>query len=270
MASLEDLAAKFSVESLPAGASDYDRLEFLFYWAKNAEQVIAALPEPTVVGDTVFGDMEDVKKAVEVVAEAANPVQVAASSMRNFLLLSFVAATWGIKAHHPNARQMLVKTGQVTAAELDADYRRRLGVLQAITKLGTSGFLDPLFALKGKALGLAPLVIGGLSIPGYIVIGTIALVVFAIALVAISLTALFLFNRFVQKWCFDDQGNPREQTMEKCPELFDEAAGLARGPSDLLSKVVTYAAVGLGVYALIVLGPDIIQGIKGFSKAARA
>lgn len=270
MASLEDLAAKFSVESLPAGASDYDRLEFLFYWAKNAEQVITALPEPTVVEDTVFDDMEDVKKAVEVVAEAANPVQVAASSMRNFLILAFVAATWGIRSQHPNARLALVKTGQVTAAELDADYRRRLGVLQAITRLGASGVLDPLFAMKGKSLGLAPLVIGAVSIPGYILIGVAAIVAFAVAFTIIAVTALFMFNRFVQKWCFDDQGNPREQTMEKCPELFDEAAGLARGPSDLLSKVVTYAAVGLGVYALIVLGPDIIQGIKGFSKAARA
>lgn len=269
MATLEDLASKFSVEQLPASASDYDRLEFLFYWAKNAEQVIAALPEPTIVEDMVFDDMEDVKKAVAAVAEAANPVQVAASSMRNFLILAFVAATWGIKSQHPNARLALVKTGQVTVSELDADYRRRLGVLQAITKLGTSGFLDPLFAMKGKALGLAPLVIGTLSIPGWLVIGAIAIVVFALALVAISLTALFMFNRFVQKWCFDDQGNPREQNKEQCPELFGEAAGLARGPEDLLSKVVTYAAVGLGIYAILVLGPDIIQSVKGL-KAARA
>lgn len=269
---IQDLAEKFQVDALPPTASTLDRLDYLYYWTTQAGQVIDLLPQPDLVEATVFQDMAAIKDDLLKLAHSA-AVNIAAAPLRNFLLLAFVAAQWGVSAHHPAARAALLKTGDVTEADLESDYRRRLGIMQGIVKLGKSGALDVLFAQK-QQLGLDPftLTVGGttVTIAGWIVVSVVAIAAVVLAFTLVALTALFLFNKMVDKWCFDDQGNPREKTAEDCPKLFSDAASLAQGPKDMLSSAVTYAAIGLGIYAAITFMPDIIRSIKESRSAARA
>lgn len=251
---IEALSRKFSVEVLPASATEHQRYEFLVYWTNKAGQVIDLLPAPDDVDKSAFADTEYLASELENLA--VNPaVTLAYAQIRNLMLLSFIAASWSVNAQHPSARKALLSTNEVTTQELDADYKRRLAVMQAIVALGSSGTLDPLFAQK-KSLGeiTTAMIIGGVVVA----IGTAAIY----ATMIVALVALFYMNKWVGKYCFDAQGNPREKTAEACPRLFSSLKDLADGPNDILGKVTTYAAVGLGVYALIVLGPDIVRTMR--------
>lgn len=281
MSSLKELAAKFQVEQLPTGADMYARAEFLQYWAKSAEAVIAALPSPSIVEESAFSDLKAVEGSLRSLVDKAtdlvtNPsTELAASTVRNVLILAFVTATWGMPAHTPNVSMMLVGEDIMSPEDLAADYKRRIGVFQAIAKLGKSGALDPLFAQK-KSLGLAPVVIGGVAVSGWLIIALVSIAAITLAFIVISLYALFqttrLIDKYAEKFCLDQQGNPIPATAGPCMEWLSDLnqanTDLAKGPQKLLNTVLTYGAIGLGVYAAIVFMPDVIRSLRESRRAA--
>lgn len=279
------LAAQFVPDPPPP---TYEaRLEYLWWSIEQAEFFIDLLPEPENydVG-TVLSDMTSVRKLVERAAASWVPgtkiiqgIKMTGEVVCNFLIGAFVAATTGADVHTPMMRAAVLSKGIMTPAELNADYYRRIGVLQAIVAIGKSGVLDPVFEAEAKRREAAGTGLALGALPIWAVIVIIVAVVAVIAALAYAVVQIFsiqqtnkLIDKYVERLCFDAQGNPIPAVQGECVKLLsdlDKNRAVSTGTKPLLDQVVMYAAIGVGVYALVTFLPDIVRSVKEARAVAR-
>lgn len=274
MGALQAIAAKFVIDPPPADLPG--RLQFLAQHLQYVEQIISALPDSpdAVDASQAIKDMTSVRDAIDKLASLNQAFSVQGVVMENVMIGLWTVASAGVGLHTPEWRAAALSQGVFTAKELDDDYMMRLGILQALMRVGQSGVLNPLFALKSGAAS------NGLGDP-MLAIAIAAIVATAVVIIALGYclfqwSAVTINNKKIldrfDKLCIDPKtGAPIPAVQTTCvAALKDLQNNMAtQGPQNPLNTILMYAAIGGAVYLGFLFLPDIVRTFRETRSAAK-
>lgn len=282
------IASRYLVEVLPGSATRDEHQLWFMFWRDMAKLNVEVMKGLTGLKSTDYGILRDVKQVTDEILSRSStwekflggamlPVTVGLKftlrQMRSLIIYGFEVADAGWGAHMADMPETLMAAGTMTAAELEADYLKRLGMYQAIFHLLTDQ--DTRFLLGAEdqsgvngghdALGLEPFT-------ALIILAVVSIV--AIAFVVYSYLQLVETNALYERQmnechrAFIATGQ-ESKLCKALPKELNKA--LADNPANILAEQLTkYALIAGGVVLTVMFLPEIMASVRAAQAEGRA